>query len=223
MRRVGKTQGEADEEMVSELEEAASLPEGKEVDYLYAEGMACLYTRRTQQDPAYESPPHSVIILNDSHKFLLLEEHMLTFEEKLEIMESFPELRRKDVSLGRVNFHYEESVHDKTTVVYHLHPNGNGFVYAELIENKNYLTDHKGMVNIRDFTEQQIRSIIKESIESLSESTFEEIWVNHEKQELRLVYDFDLWNIYADDMLDGTFPTYNGAANYLEQEGFARK
>ncbi|GAA0489042.1 hypothetical protein GCM10008986_13520 [Salinibacillus aidingensis] len=148
---------------------------------------------------------------------------MLTFEEKLKIIESLPELRRKDVSLGRVNFHYKESVQDKTTVVYHLHPNGNGFVYAGLIENNKYLTDHKGMVNIRDFTEQQIRSIIKESIESLSESTFEETWVNHEKQELRLVYDFDLWNIYADEMLDGTFPTYNGAANYLEQEGFSRK
>ena len=29
---------------------------------------------------------------------------MLTFEEKLAIIESFPELERKDVSLGRVNF-----------------------------------------------------------------------------------------------------------------------
>lgn len=160
---------------------------------------------------------------NNSHKYLLSEEHMLTFEEKLEIIESIPELQRKDVSLGRVNFHYEDSIQDKTTVVYHLHPNGNGFVYAELIENKNFLTDHKGMVNIRDFTEQQLRSIIKESIESLSESTFEEIWINNEKQELRVVHDFDLWNIYAEDILDGTFPTYNGAVNYLEQEGFSRK
>ncbi|KAB8126079.1 hypothetical protein F9U64_20820 [Gracilibacillus oryzae] len=148
---------------------------------------------------------------------------MLTFEEKLEIIESFPELQRKDVSLGRVNFHYEESIQDKTTVVYHLHPNGNGFVYAELNENNNFVTDHKGMVNIREFTEQQLRTIIKESIESLSESTLEEIWINDENQELRLVQDFDLWNIYADDILDGTFPTYGGAASYLEQEGFSRK
>ncbi|MCT2534695.1 hypothetical protein NC661_04860 [Aquibacillus koreensis] len=148
---------------------------------------------------------------------------MLTFEEKLEIIGSFPELHRKDVSLGRVNFHYEDSIQDKTLVVYHLHPNGNGFVYAELIENDNIETDHKGMVNIRDFTEQQLRNIIQESIASLSESTFEEFWINKEKQVLRVVHDFDLWNIYAEDMLDGTFPTYNGAANYLEQEGFWRK
>lgn len=55
---------------------------------------------------------------------------MLTFEEKLSIIETFPELQRKDVSLGRVNFHYPESVQEKKIVVQHLHPNGNGFVYA---------------------------------------------------------------------------------------------
>ncbi|MGQ0517887.1 hypothetical protein ACT453_49800, partial [Bacillus sp. D-CC] len=55
---------------------------------------------------------------------------MLTFEEKLSIIESFPELERKNVSLKRVNFHFEESRLDKKNVVYHLHPNGNGFVYA---------------------------------------------------------------------------------------------
>ncbi len=38
---------------------------------------------------------------------------MLTFEEKLAIIESFQELKRHDVSLGRVNFHYEDSVMEK--------------------------------------------------------------------------------------------------------------
>lgn len=146
---------------------------------------------------------------------------MLTFEEKLAIIESFPELSRKDVSLKRVNFQFEESVVDKKNVVYHLHPNGNGYVYAELIED-GYETDHKGMVNIRDFTEKQLRKIIRQSIDSLSEAE-DEIWVNEENQTLTLVNDFDLWNVYAGDMLDGTFPTYRGAVDYLEQEGFKRK
>ena len=48
---------------------------------------------------------------------------MLTFEEKLAIIESFPELERKNVSLGRVNFHFEGSIYEKKNVVYHLHPN----------------------------------------------------------------------------------------------------
>ncbi|WP_407271397.1 hypothetical protein [Radiobacillus sp. PE A8.2] len=147
---------------------------------------------------------------------------MLTFEEKLAIIESFPELQRKEVSLGRVNFHYQESIYDKVTVVYHLHPNGNGYVYAEMIEEK-YSIDDKGMVNIRDFTEEQLRKVIAESIASLSEDNFEEDWINADQQILTIFHDFDLWNVYAGDMLDGTFPTYSGAASYLEQEGFRRK
>ena len=41
---------------------------------------------------------------------------MLTFEEKLSIIESFPELEKKNVSLKRVNFHFEESRLDKRTL-----------------------------------------------------------------------------------------------------------
>ncbi|MRH42113.1 hypothetical protein GH741_05415 [Aquibacillus halophilus] len=147
---------------------------------------------------------------------------MLTYNEKIAIIESFTELQRKDVSLGRHNYHFEESVIDKKLVVYHLHPNGNGFVYAELI-NDDYVIDNKGMVNIRDFSEQEIRKVIKQSIESLSEQEpFEETWVNSENQTLKVINDFDSWNVYAGEMLDGSYATYNGAADYLQQEGFRR-
>ncbi|MDF2535977.1 MAG: hypothetical protein K0R18_2136, partial [Bacillales bacterium] len=87
---------------------------------------------------------------------------MLTFTEKLEIIESFPELTRKDVSLGRINFQYEESFNDKKNIVYHLHPNGNGFVYVGKL--RGYDIDEKGMVNIREFSAQDLRSIIEKSI-----------------------------------------------------------
>src|SRR5690606_19311087 len=80
---------------------------------------------------------------------------LLTFEQKIAIAETFPELSRKDVSLGRVNYHYEDSLHEKKTVVYHLHPNGNGFVYAALVEGAD--TDHKGLVNIRECSEEEFR------------------------------------------------------------------
>ena len=84
---------------------------------------------------------------------------MLTFEEKLAIIESFPELERKDVSMGRINFHYEASASDKKNVVYHLHPNGNGFVYgAEL---NGYKKNDKGMVNIRDFSADDFEPLFK--------------------------------------------------------------
>lgn len=84
---------------------------------------------------------------------------MLDYEQKLAIIESFPELEKKEVSLGRVNFQYSGSVADKKNVVYHLHPNGNGYVYAKGIGG--YETDAKGMVNIRDFSEEDLQAIIK--------------------------------------------------------------
>lgn len=145
---------------------------------------------------------------------------MLTFEEKLAIIESFPELTRHDISLGRVNFHYEESVHDKKIVVYRLHPNGNGFVYTEKADGS-YPSDEKGMVNIRDYTADQLRQVLIASIASLSkQEPFEELWRNRENEALLLKHDFDSWNIYTGDMLEATFATYDAARDYLQQEGF---
>ncbi|WP_129689033.1 hypothetical protein [Gottfriedia acidiceleris] len=150
---------------------------------------------------------------------------MLTYEEKLAIIESFPELTKKPVSLGRTNFQYEESLKERKNVVYHLHPNGNGFVYAEGI--KGYKTNEKGMVNIREFTEDELRTVLTKSIESLSfepifeeDEEVEEIWVNSNGQILKLVSEMDMWNVYAGENLDGTFNSYGEACEYLDEEGF---
>lgn len=156
---------------------------------------------------------------------------MLTFEEKLSIIESFPELERKNVSLKRVNFHFEESRLDKKNVVYHLHPNGNGFVYASGI--KGYKTDDKGMVNIREFSAEELRSLIEKTIERLSQEqeeivtpmtpAAEEEWRNEDGHILTLIQEDDMWNVYAGVNLDGTFNSYPEAAEYLDEEGFSRK
>jgi hypothetical protein len=156
---------------------------------------------------------------------------MLTFEEKLAIIESFPELERKNVSLGRVNFHFENSIYDKKNVVYHLHQNGNGFVYAEFLNG--YELDQKGMVNIRDFTAEELKTIIKQSIQSLSPNTTmesaiiadneEERWVDSNQHTLMLINEDDMWNVYAGLNLDGTFLSYAEAKQYLEEEGFRKK
>jgi hypothetical protein len=153
--------------------------------------------------------------------------NMLTFEEKLEIIQSsFPELERKNVSMGRVNFHYNESSYDVKNVVYHLHPNGNGFVYAAKLTG--FESNDKGMLNIRDFSEDELRSIIRDSIDSLTEEeepvdeTEEEVWINDNTVTLTLLKEGEMWNVYADDSLDGTFNTYKEAAHYLDEEGFSR-
>lgn len=155
---------------------------------------------------------------------------MLTFEEKLTIIQSFPELERKDVSLGRINFQYAESATDKKNVVYHLHPNGNGFVYAEYVNG--YHPDNKGLVNIRDFSAEELKDIIEQSIKSLSPKTTidatvsenaeeEERWVNDSNHALLLVLEDEMWNVYAGVNLDGTFRTYSEARSYLIEEGFS--
>ncbi|AJY74118.1 hypothetical protein [Paenibacillus beijingensis] len=156
---------------------------------------------------------------------------MLTFEQKLAVFESFPELERRNVSLGRVNFHYENSLYDKKTVAYHLHPNGNGFVYAGLMDE--YKTDAKGLVNIRDFSEDELRKLVEASIRSLSQRAPEEAaapkkrkpakeqrWHNNDGQTLLLKYEDELWYIYIGLNLEAAFETFEEAEEYLREEGF---
>jgi len=155
---------------------------------------------------------------------------MLTFDEKLTIIESYPQLERKDVSLKRINFQLPNSISDKKNIVYHLHPNGNGFVYAGHLDH--YDTDDKGMVNIRDFSAEQLRSILTESIAGLSQQEKsineeaiigdlkEERWVNEEGNVLVLLYESEVWNIYFGLNLDESFDTYEEAINFMREEGF---
>ncbi|MGG1660813.1 hypothetical protein [Brevibacillus sp. NRS-1366] len=158
---------------------------------------------------------------------------MLTFEEKLAIIESFPQLTRNNVSLKRVNFHYEESLHDKKTVVYHLHPNGNGFVFAGFL--KGYQKDDKGFVNIRDFSAEELHTVIEASIQSLSQKRevapkitaapeqVEETWIDKQNNTLVLQQEDSLWNVYHGMNLEASFESYVEAEQYLIEEGFARE
>jgi hypothetical protein len=163
----------------------------------------------------------------------ILEEIMLTFSEKIAIIEKFPELERKNVSLGRINFQLKNSLSDKKNIIYHLHPNGNGFVYSAQLTK--YETDEKGMTNIRDFSERELKEIISESIQSLTvvkQQTLteqaivgenqEERWINQEKQQLIVIFENEAWNIYFGLNLDATFDTYEEAEEYLTEDGFHR-
>ncbi len=148
---------------------------------------------------------------------------MLTFEQKQAIIESFPELTRKEVSMKRVNYHFEESLFDKTVVVQHLHPNGNGFVYVAGIPG--YEVDDRGLVNIREATEAELRQTIKDSIELLSEEEFEaptieQLWMNAEGATLKLVEEDGAWNIYHGLNLEESFGNYGYAQGYLRDEQF---
>ncbi|WP_318617802.1 hypothetical protein [Sporosarcina sp. YIM B06819] len=148
---------------------------------------------------------------------------MLTFEQKQAIIESYPELSRKDVSMKRVNYHYEDSLYDKTVVVQHLHPNGNGFVYVAGIAG--YDADDRGLVNIREATEEELRKTIADSIASLSqgeveEQAVEQHWVNGAGEKLVLMEELGAWNLYHGLNLEDSFGDYAEAVAYLKEEQF---
>ena len=149
---------------------------------------------------------------------------VLTFEQKLEVIEKFPELTRKEVSMKRVNFHFEESLYDKKIVVYHLHPNGNGFVFVGDLPH--YEADNRGLVNIRDYSESQLRSIVADSIDYLSqeaEPPYDKRWTNEDGEKLDLVFEEPFWNVYTGKNLEESFGTFDDAEDYLLDQGFTER
>lgn len=151
---------------------------------------------------------------------------MLTFEQKQAIIETFPELSKKAISLKRLNYHFEDSQYDKTIVVQQLHPNGNGYVFVG--DGGPYESDERGLVNIREASEEELKEMIRYSIALLStkeeqaEDATEQKWVNKEGGELQLVNEDDLWNIYHGQNLEDSFESQEAAILYLKEEGFKR-
>ncbi|MBD8523188.1 hypothetical protein [Lysinibacillus fusiformis] len=152
---------------------------------------------------------------------------MLTFEQKQAIIESFSELTKKEISLKRLNYHFMESLYEKTIVVEKLHPNGNGFIFVgDLLRYEQEA--NKGLVNIRDYDEQQLREIIADAIQYLSEEVeteepIIEIWHSREGDQLQLVFEQRSWNVYHGENLEEAFGTYDAAKEYLLEEGFRKK
>ncbi|MCR8853848.1 hypothetical protein [Lysinibacillus fusiformis] len=152
---------------------------------------------------------------------------MLTFEQKQAIIESFSELTKKEISLKRLNYHFMDSLYEKTIVVEKLHPNGNGFIFVgDLLRYEQEA--NKGLVNIRDYDEQQLREIISDAIQYLSEEVeteepIIEIWHSREGDQLQLVFEQRSWNVYHGENLEEAFGTYDAAKEYLLEEGFRKK
>ena len=116
-------------------------------------------------------------------------------------------------------------LYEKTVVVQHLHPNGNGFVYVEGIPR--YEADDRGLVNIREATEEELKATIQDAIRALSteeaeeeEEQIEEVWVNGQGQKLTLLEEEGFFNIYHGYNLEESFGDYQEAADYLKEENF---
>lgn len=144
---------------------------------------------------------------------------MLTFEEKQDIIDAFPQLTKKEVSMKRLNYHFEDSLYDKKIVVQHLHPNGNGFIYLEDVPG--YETDTRGLVNIREASADELRQMVEDAIEGLSMEieTIVERWTDGQNV-LILQEEFDAWGLYHEGNLEDSFGDYEEAVQYLKEERF---
>lgn len=147
---------------------------------------------------------------------------MLTFEQKQAIIETFPELTKKEISLKRLNYHFDDSLYEKTIVVEKLHPNGNGFVFVGDLAPYQHLTNDKGLLNIRDFDEVALKEVIAASIKYLAEEEqpIIETWRNSANVDLQLMYENRSWAIYHQENLEEAFGTREAAIAYLDEEGF---
>lgn len=149
---------------------------------------------------------------------------MLTFEQKQAVIAQFPELVKKEISLKRLNYHFEGSLYEKSIVVEKLHPNGNGFVFVgDLLKYEAFVNDN-GLVNIRDFSEEGLKEIIADAIAYLSEEIIEEpiieLWQNRAGSEIELRFEEPVWNVYHKNNLEDTFGTKDDAVAYIREDGF---
>lgn len=149
---------------------------------------------------------------------------MLTFEQKQAIIETFPQLTKKEISLKRVNYHFDGSLYEKSIVVEKLHPNGNGFVFVGDLLKYEKEAGKNGLVNIRDYNEDELRTIVQAAIDYLAEEEEEEVpiienWVSREGAKLELIFDNPFWHLYHQGNLEDTFGTRDSAVEYLREEG----
>ncbi|MGG3564371.1 hypothetical protein ABES03_22540 [Neobacillus rhizosphaerae] len=97
---------------------------------------------------------------------------MLSFEEKKTIFHSF-NLKEKKISNGRVNFIYPESKQKGQVLATQLHPSGNGYVIGkymskDTIMKHRYKVDPRGWISIRDFSKDELMSVISDAMKSMN-------------------------------------------------------
>lgn len=151
---------------------------------------------------------------------------VLTFEEKKEIFDSYPELASVPVSLNRYNYHFQDSAVAKTIVVRFLHPNGNAFIYAGYLPKEE---TKKGYISVLEEDEATIRKLVEEAISFLKktedgyEEGYTELWFDNAGEVLRLCYENPTWSVLLpNDQVEGIFKTKEACEAYLREEGFQK-
>lgn len=100
---------------------------------------------------------------------------MLSFEEKKAIFHSF-KLEEKQMSNGKVSFHYPESKQRGQVLATQLHSTGNGYVVGkymseETIKKNGFTVDSRGWISIKEFSKKELENVITEAMKSMLSTT----------------------------------------------------
>ncbi|MGD9567109.1 MAG: hypothetical protein AB7V48_02110 [Sedimentibacter sp.] len=90
----------------------------------------------------------------------------LSYEEKINILNSYPKLIKKTISYDRTNYYLDYTKNRRKTVVGELRKSGNGYIYVGYLEKYKNIADSRGFLNINKHasTEDEFRKLIEEVI-----------------------------------------------------------
>lgn len=91
---------------------------------------------------------------------------LLSLEQKIAIIESFPGLQKSMYKDGRINYSLFDSEIRRKQIIRELTPTGNGYIYGDLARELKERVDNRGWINIRDYNEVELRDIIEKVIKS---------------------------------------------------------
>lgn len=150
---------------------------------------------------------------------------MLNYEEKKAIFDSYTELTSQGVSMGRLNYHFNESAVPKTLLIKHLHPkSGNAFIFAGYLPEED---TKEGYISVHESNEAELRRFVERGIEFLRLTKdgfpegYEEKWFDDHQDELILRYTNEAWLIIMQSGgVEAVFRTKEQGEAYLNDEGF---
>ena len=93
---------------------------------------------------------------------------MLSYQDKIRILESIPELSRKNISNARVNFVFYDARGKRRAVASEIYLTGNGYLCVRFLEEYLHLRDTSGFINIDQHVEGEgeLRALVAEIIQA---------------------------------------------------------
>lgn len=93
----------------------------------------------------------------------------MSYEQVVNVLDEFPELKRKEVSNNRSTYYYPNSPIRKENVLQELHLSGNGYLFVGYLSEYRHRMDKRQFISIKKFTEPEFRDALKQVLQSFNE------------------------------------------------------